>query len=419
MQAVCRPFFYRFFNIERFDKELRGLEAPYIILANHSDWWDPFFLMLDVAEPTHFVATEDLFSLFPYGLFIGRLGAIPKVKFLPDLDTVKALFKCRDLGRSIGIFPEGERNWDGKTLPLVPATVKLIKKLREPVVVVILKGAHLSFPRWAYFSRRGKIELDYRVAATKEELGAIDADELVARIRKAFAYDEHEWNRERRIAYRGPGRSLGIEALLYLCPNCGRADGIRGGFGGRVRCRCGFELRLDEYGEFAAPRVAARPPLKGETIAFRDPGEWHRWEKTALVAALDAALEGVGETEKIAPDLLGRGAAAPGALVAERGVALYRRQRRGGRVRLRRLMRCDLFLLADRIVFEGRGRREEFRLADIGGMNVLYRNLFDFAVGDELYRVKPRNASRSMLKFLHAARHLAQRAGSTVLSSES
>ncbi|HTX73380.1 MAG TPA: lysophospholipid acyltransferase family protein, partial [Rectinemataceae bacterium] len=195
MQGICHPFFYRLFNIHRIDESLAQVEAPYVILGNHSDWWDPFFLMLDVTEPTHFVATEDLFSLFPYNLFIGRLGAIPKVKFLPDLDTVKSLFKARDLGRSLGIFPEGERNWDGRTLPLVPATLKLIKKLREPVVVVLLKGAHLSFPRWAYFARRGRIELEYRVVANRDEIATMGAEELIDRIRTAFAYDEHEWNR--------------------------------------------------------------------------------------------------------------------------------------------------------------------------------------------------------------------------------
>lgn len=419
MQAICRPLFYHLFNIRRSAECLRGLKAPYIILGNHSDWWDPFFLMLDVDEPTHFVATEDLFSLFPYGLFIGRLGAIPKVKFLPDLDTVKTLFKCRDLGRSVGIFPEGERNWDGRTLSLLPATLKLIKKLREPVVAVTLKGAHLSFPRWAYFIRRGKIELDYRVVATKEELESMGAEELIARIESSFRYDEHEWNREQRIAYRGPGRSLGIEALLYLCPRCGKADGIRGRLGGRVACSCGFRLKLDEYGEFAAPKSRRGAAADGGAVAFRDPGEWHRWEKERLAAVLDAALEGKKGSGELSPDLEGRADAEPGALLMERGVLLFRRRRGGGRVRLQRCMRCDLYLFADRMVFRGRGRREEFALTAIDGMNVLYRNLFDFAVGGQLYRLRPRNGSRSLLKLLHAARHLAQRSGSTALGSES
>ncbi|HTX73187.1 MAG TPA: hypothetical protein VMC79_10205, partial [Rectinemataceae bacterium] len=277
----------------------------------------------------------------------------------------------------------------------------------------------------AYFARRGRIELEYRVVANRDEIATMGAEELIDRIRTAFAYDEHEWNRERRIAFRGPGRSLGIEALLYLCPRCGRADGIRGARGGRVRCGCGYELRLDAYGEFA-PAAAAAPaaghaaPAAPATPAFRDPGEWHRWEKRALAAALDAAVEAGGSTESISPDSSGlKPVHATGVLVAERRVRLYRRERAKGRVRLRRVMTGDLLLLADRIVFQGGRRREEFPLKDIGGMNVLYRNLFDFAVAEDLYRVKPRAATRSLLKFLHAARHLAARSGSTALGSES
>ena len=48
-------------------------------------------------------------------------------------------------GGVIGVFPEGKRNWDGRTDQLLFATAKLVEHLKVPVVTALLQGAHLSF----------------------------------------------------------------------------------------------------------------------------------------------------------------------------------------------------------------------------------------------------------------------------------
>jgi 1-acyl-sn-glycerol-3-phosphate acyltransferase len=425
LQKILRPLFDHFFNVTETGDIPWDLEGPYVLLANHSNWWDPFFLMLRTKRPLYFVATEDLFSLFPYSLFIARLGAIPKVKFLPDLDTVKTLFRVRDQGHSVGIFPEGERNWDGHTLPLLPATLKLVRKLREPVIVASLRGAQLSFPRWAYFPRRGKVEIVYCLVVAREETPSIGEVELEKRILTAFTHDDLEWNRGKRISFKGFFRTAGLGAMLYLCPSCGKSGTLHPALGSRFGCGfCGLSLRLDEFGDFVPAMEKAKKAENGEPFRLEGPTsipEWHRWEKATLSAALDEAIAtGTrgpallldGFTEKLSGNI-------EEPLMAERGVRLYRRLRSGGRVSLELALRGDFLVYPDRILFRGSQGDREFLLEKIDGINVLYRNLLDFAVGGELYRVIPRNGSRCLLAFLHAIRHLSVKKGVQGLGSDS
>ncbi len=409
LKALVRPLLVLFFAIEDNRAEaLAGLEGPFVLLGNHSNWYDPFILVAESDGPLYFVATEDLFTLFPYGLFIGRLGAIPKVKFLPDLDTVKKLFAIRDAGHPVGIFPEGERNWDGRTLPFLPATLKLVRKLREPVAVVTLRGAHLSFPRWAIFPRRGKIVVDYRLIVSREEARSLSGEEVEARILAAFSHDDVEWNRGERVAFRGPFRTAGIEALLYLCPDCRGLGTIGWAMGARVRCRsCGAEHHLDMYGKLRrVGHGVAMVGSGGDGLApppsFADTGSWVDWQKATLPGLLEGRAVG------------GEGSA----LLVEAGVRLYRRERAGGKVRLALVSKGSLELFHDRISFAGKGESLDFPLPELAGVNVIYRNYLDFASGGQLYRLVPRSGSRCILVFLHAIRYLMKREGNETMGSE-
>jgi len=150
------------YSITYDNRDLNNVKPPYLILPNHVNNLDPFFVGAFVKEPIYFVTTDEQFRNPVKGFLLSRLtGAIPKKKFVPDIITVKDIIRIVKNKGIVGIFPEGQRSWSGETEELVRSTAKLIKMLGIPVVTVILSGSHLAHPRWANNNRKGKIHLKY------------------------------------------------------------------------------------------------------------------------------------------------------------------------------------------------------------------------------------------------------------------
>lgn len=135
------------------------MNGPYIILGNHVTNWDPLLINCYVDEPICFIAGDSLFRNPFLKRILNYTGAIPKMKYTNDIRTIRSVLKAKKHERVIGIFPEGNRNWDGTTESFISATAKLVKSLNIPVVIATIRGGHLSHPRWADQHRKGTIEL--------------------------------------------------------------------------------------------------------------------------------------------------------------------------------------------------------------------------------------------------------------------
>jgi 1-acyl-sn-glycerol-3-phosphate acyltransferase len=55
-------------------------------------------------------------------------------------------------GQAVGVFPEGERSWDGELKDLRIGTVKLLLKAGVPVIPCGIIGAYEVAPRWGKFN---------------------------------------------------------------------------------------------------------------------------------------------------------------------------------------------------------------------------------------------------------------------------
>ena len=92
---------YRFHA--RFDAAaLEGLAPPYLVIGNHTCFWDPFLMSVPVPGPVHFVASDEYFRT-PFMRFVFSLiGGIPKTKNVRDTQTVRTLLtlKRAEIGRA-------------------------------------------------------------------------------------------------------------------------------------------------------------------------------------------------------------------------------------------------------------------------------------------------------------------------------
>lgn len=359
LRLLLGKYFGRRFNLEVQDKEIAELKPPYLILANHTNLWDPFFVACPIPEPIYFVTADEYFRHPLLKMALKLVRAIPKSKFIADFETVRAILKVKRAGGVIGVFPEGKRNWDGGTEPIVFSTAKLIKALKVPVVVALLKGAHLSKPRWAKKSRRGKIIVFYKAVLTPEEITKQTEDQIHTRVTSALAYDEYIFQEQAKIRFKGGRLAESLELYLFMCPQC-RTMGKMESAGDQFYCNhCGYRVTYDEYGYFHRKKSS-------KIRTFRHPQEWNEWQ----LALLQAEMARGKDTSPV--------------LLEDHYTLLFS----GERLKpLKKLHKGHLQLFPDALVFVGpRGVDIRFALEKISGLNVQHNNKLEFYYGNSLYR---------------------------------
>lgn len=80
-----------------------ALKPPYVLLANHTNFWDPFFLSIYMPEPVCFVTSDAYFRNPILKRLLRMAGAIPKSKFIADAVTVLDILRVKKNGGVIEI----------------------------------------------------------------------------------------------------------------------------------------------------------------------------------------------------------------------------------------------------------------------------------------------------------------------------
>lgn len=264
-----RAFLKRKFHITVERNDTLQMKPPYLILSNHVNNWDPLFINCFVNEPICFVAAAPLFRNPFLKRVLDYTGAISKTKFKNDTSTIRSMLKAKKHNRVIGIFPEGNRTWDGVTEPLVYSTSKLIKLLDIPVVIATIRGGYLTHPRWADGDRKGRISLSFVKLWNKGELAGETAETIHRKLTEALRYDEMEWQEDMQIPFRSKHPAHYLERLLFVCPHCKSPASLHSK-GDLCRCgSCGYTVRYTFYGTFES----VHRPLRFQTVH-----EWNQWQ---------------------------------------------------------------------------------------------------------------------------------------------
>jgi len=373
-----------FFRVEgRNAQAAKALKPPFVLVSNHVTVLDPFILSTFLREPVYWITSDGNMRSRLIRALLRLVGSIPKSKFIPDIETVNWTVEViRRRGGVVGIFPEGQQTWDGTTLPLVPSTAKLLKLLKVPVLAAVIKGGYSSLPRWTNARRRGRMEVEFKLAFAPEELKRLDVAEIRSRLEIALAHDEAAWEEKARVPFEALRRAEHIELGLFMCPRCEALGELRSS-GARLNCQaCGIALKLDAFGRIR--------PRKGEAPVFTTIRDWDRWQAIAFELRIrrDAAAR---PDRPIFSD--------PGALVL-----------RGRKMNpLRRLRSGTLILYPDRVELATfLGERLRFPIADIEGISVLKRSTLEFYVGKILYQTRFALSSASARKWSAAVEILAQ-----------
>jgi 1-acyl-sn-glycerol-3-phosphate acyltransferase len=246
-----------------------GLKPPYIILANHVNNWDPSVVNSYVPEMMCFVAGDSLFRIPVLKNILHYTGAIPKAKFRNDTSTIRNMIRAKKHHRIIGIFPEGNRNWDGRTEPIIFSTAKLVKAMNIPVVIATIKGGHLSHPRWANGHRKGRIAISYRKIWDKGDVKNLSPEDIHQKLTEELAHDEMDWQAKQNVPYNGKNLAHYLERLLFLCPHCHTSGNLHSD-GDHFQCRsCHYEVKYTATGFFEQVN---------HPLIFQTTTDWNQWQ---------------------------------------------------------------------------------------------------------------------------------------------
>jgi len=385
------------FNIRVERNDTLDMKPPYLILSNHVNNWDPLFINVFVNEPVCFVAAAPLFFNKPLKRLLDYTGAIPKTKSRNDTSTIRNILKAKKHGRVIGIFPEGNRSWNGVTEPLVPSTAKLVKLLDIPVVIATIKGGYLTRPRWADSDRKGVISVSLVKKWDKGELAGDSIEDIHRKLTEALAYDEMAWQAEHPVPFAGKGLAHYLERVLLVCPACEQPGAMRSEED-RFGCvECGYTVRYTEYGFFEQVNGQASgysAGQMGEQPLFRTVKEWDEWQLRRMARDLaDPARRNMWlETMRDPVQVF----------VSEEEQPF------------RLLFKGEVTWAEDRLAVKGEGGQSmQFLLAQLDGLNIHFHHKLDFYYGDKFYRLvfyEPRSSAYKWLRMVQNA--LAQSAHS-------
>jgi hypothetical protein len=266
--------------LKRLRVEAAGVDAlpppPFLLMADHSNALDAYVLGALVGTPVRYMSNIE--GVHPAKAVLASLvGAYGRRKGSNDMAALRKTFELSRAGDAIGLFPEGDRSWDGTSAPIRPGAGKLARRLGVPLVLARQRGNYLARPRWASRPRRGPWGVEF-AAFGADELGRMSDGLAEALIAAAVRKDEIKDAIRELRAFEGEGNAEGVERLLWRCPVCGKADAIRGS-GDVVRCAaCSAKWALD-----ANCRI--RPlnaPMSLHAEEIRDLGDWSAWQARTL-----------------------------------------------------------------------------------------------------------------------------------------
>jgi 1-acyl-sn-glycerol-3-phosphate acyltransferase len=287
--AWLRPFMravlWRKTNVTASGYEQIPKDGPALIISNHANLLDPVSVIISAGRNVHFLATESTWDE-PFPAFLAvHAGAIPRKKFVTDSKSIRLMKGWRDLGALVGLFPEGERTWDGRRLPLLPGIEKLVRLVNAPVITTRVVNGYRQHPRWAVHRRIGRIHVEFDPPKTFDRKTPLEDIRRYIEERLTF-----EPERGQSWPMRGHRLAEGLANLLFACLNCHKFDTLLE-VGDVATCAaCGVPFRIDTENRLHDLRHGGTPiplPQALDAMKLRLEDGWYgdaaRFEREQVV----------------------------------------------------------------------------------------------------------------------------------------
>jgi len=145
---------------------IRGAEhipsrGPFILVANHQSILDPILVQVGCPRPLHTLTKSTQFSSGLFRWIMPRVNAIPTRRYRIEPQAIRVMLRRLAEGRGVGIYPEGERSWDGVIQPFRRGTIRFLLRAGVPIIPCGVSGAYDAWPRWSRGIRRRDIRITF------------------------------------------------------------------------------------------------------------------------------------------------------------------------------------------------------------------------------------------------------------------
>lgn len=139
-------------------------DRPFIMAPNHQSYFDGAMVMAgvpwDIINNCYFYATEEHVNN-PLLRYMASRHNIILMERRNLKNSILKLAEVLKQGKSIVIFPEGKRTYDGTTSVFKKTFAILSRELNVPVLPVCINGAYEALPRGTKVLKPKKVEVEY------------------------------------------------------------------------------------------------------------------------------------------------------------------------------------------------------------------------------------------------------------------
>ncbi|MBR7027557.1 MAG: 1-acyl-sn-glycerol-3-phosphate acyltransferase [Bacteroidales bacterium] len=269
-QTVIGPWLYLVCHFH--PKPCRVKSGTFLAVANHTQNLDPALMVLGLNRHIRFVANSTLGKGKAGHLFRYFFGFILREKGAKGDVVTRQIEENLKAGVSVGLFPEGNRSWDGVTEFISKRTAKMVKESGAALVTYRFTGGYLLKPRWAATKRHGPMRGELMHEYSPEQLASMTEDEVYKAMCDDLYVDAYMEQALHGDVYRGKRLAEGMQYAAYLCPCCHRFGTIETS-GDDIYCSCGLRATYNEYGR-----------INGEKLPFDTLKDWNRFQKEWMSA---------------------------------------------------------------------------------------------------------------------------------------
>ncbi len=123
-------------------------KGPAIFVCNHTSLVDSFLIGCYLPRKVYYMAKSTEFESAARRLFFYLSRTFPVRRYDIDPISLRNAMRVLEFGGMVGIYPEGERTWDGHMLPLRIGTIRFLLAAGVPIIPAGISGAFQNQPRW-------------------------------------------------------------------------------------------------------------------------------------------------------------------------------------------------------------------------------------------------------------------------------
>ncbi|MCR5828609.1 MAG: 1-acyl-sn-glycerol-3-phosphate acyltransferase [Bacteroidales bacterium] len=278
MYSFCQIFIgpWLFLLYHFHPKPCKVKAKTFLVVCNHTQNLDPALVVLGLNRHMRFVANSTLGKGFGGRLFVFFFGLILREKGAKGDVVIKQIEDNLRAGASVGLFPEGNRSWDGVSEFISRRTARMARESGAALVTYRITGGYLLKPRWAVTKRKGPVRGELVHELSPEQLASMTEEEVYKVMCDDLYVDAYKEQELHGDVYRGERLAEGMQYAAYLCPCCHRFGTIETS-GNDISCSCGLKATYNQYGRIVGPK-----------LPFDTMRDWNRFQKEWLAANADS-----------------------------------------------------------------------------------------------------------------------------------